>query len=224
MDFSELIDLSHPIIDGMMKFDAPWHDEIHVRKKGEISLVGRNTTSIDIGSHSGTHMDAPLHFISNGISIDNIPLDKLIGPVSIIDLSEKPENYCVTSHDLENHQLKKIIILKYNWCKKWGSFGFYQNYPYLSHDAAEFLAKSGVQLLAMDTPSPDASRMDSKQILNSDEDSPIHKFLLNQGVIIVEYLANLDKIHEYNGWNGIFFPLKIQGSDGSPIRACIFKG
>ena len=81
------------------------------------------------------------------------------------------------------------------------------------------MVSKNVELIGLDTPSPD----NSEDNLNSNEDSPIHKILLKNGVVLVEYLANLDKIKNYNNWKIFVMPLKLKGCDGSPARVILHK-
>ncbi len=215
----ETVDLTYPIEDGMLRFPAPWHPDVSLKAMGRIRTVGRRTTCITMGSHTGTHMDAPLHFIEKGKSIDQIPLHSLIGPVTIVDFSSMKENDAVTPALLKKMKLSERVIFKFGWGKRWGDMGFYRNYPYFTADSARHLVERGVKLLCMDTPSPD----DSRTKLGSKEDSMIHKLILSNDVIMVEYLANLDMVKDYKGWSIAALPMKFLGSDGSPARVCIYR-
>ena len=93
------------------------------------------------------------------------------------------------------------------------------DYPYFTKDAAEFLVSKNVELVAYDIPSPD----DSHTKLGSEFDSQIHKIFLENGIILAEYLANLDKLSTYEGWSIVVLPLKIKNGDGSPARIFLYK-
>ncbi len=214
-----IIDLSYPISEGMLRFQAPWHPDVKLEAMGSIETVGRNTTRISLGSHTGTHMDAPRHFIGDGASIESLPLSLLVGKVSIMDFSSMGPNSAVAPGMFENKKLGKRVIFRFGWGRKWGDLGFYKDYPFFSPESARLLAAKGVELLCMDTPSPDDSRIR----LGSEEDSKIHKIMLSSGITLVEYLANLDQVDDMDGWSIIAMPLKIAGADGSPARVCIFK-
>ena len=73
----EFIDLSYNIEEGMLTFHTHWHPKVSIEQMGEIEKEGRESRKIIFGTHTGTHVDAPLHFIKNGNSIDKIPLEKL---------------------------------------------------------------------------------------------------------------------------------------------------
>lgn len=213
-----VIDLSHKIYSGMMKFNADWHIGTVILKRGTISVVGRNTLEIKIGSHAGTHIDAAAHFIENGETVDEIPLDKLIGPVKIVDFSFSPPDYRLETEDLRSIALSERVIFNFGWHKYWETEQYYKQYPYFSYDAAQYIINAGVKVLGLDTPSPD----DSKTRLLSENDSIIHKLFLSQGVSLIEYLTNLEKADLTSNWNLCALPLPIRGGDGSPARVCIF--
>lgn len=220
----EIIDLTYNIEENMSIFDAPWHSKISITQMGRISCEGRETRRICLGTHSGTHMDAPLHFISQGNTIDEIPLSRLIGGVTIVDFSRLQENEVVTRKMLERISISKRMIFNFGWGKNWKKSNFFMGYPFLSYEAAEYLISEKIEVLGMDTPSPDDSRVNvCDPNLERCNDSPIHKLLLKHGIIIIEYLANLNEIEQPEGWNLLALPLKIKGADGAPIRVCIYR-
>jgi len=216
---NRIIDLTYLIEEGMTTFNAPWHTPVSITQMGRIGIEGRETRKITFGTHTGTHIDAPLHFIKNGKSVEQIPLEKLIGEISIIDFSKLKQNQPITKEMLQKLKIGKKIIFKFNWEKFFTTKKFYENYPYFTKEAAQFLVSKNVELIGLDTPSPD----NSEDNLNSNEDSPIHKILLKNGVVLVEYLANLDKIKNYNNWKIFVMPLKLKGCDGSPARVILHK-
>lgn len=213
-----IIDISHDLENGMIKFSAPWHIHTEISELGRINEVGRNTKKVIFSSHAGTHMDAPLHFIENGRSVEKLDLNTLVGEVSILDLTFLNENEPVTINMLKKFDLSDRIILKFGWWKWWNTDKFYIHYPYLSDEAAQYLVDSGVKLIGMDTPSPDCSDIKSM----SKDDSKVHKLLLSNEIIIVEYL-NLREVTDYSNWMLAALPLKIKGSDGAPSRVVLFK-
>ncbi|MBU1165626.1 cyclase family protein [Candidatus Micrarchaeota archaeon] len=215
-----IIDLTHDIEEGMITFNAPWHSQVSVQQLGRIKVEGRETRKLILGSHAGTHIDAPAHFICGGNTIEKIPLNKLVGSVSIFDLTHLKENEPVTKETLEKLGLSKKVLFRFGWGKYWNTPSFYRNYPFFTEDAAHYLISKGVELVGMDTPSPDDSR---RKCDASADDSPVHKLLLGHGIILVEYIANLDSVKELDNWNLIAMPLKVRGGDGAPARVCIYK-
>ncbi len=220
----EVIDLTYLIEEGMTTFSSHWHPIVEITHLGRHGFEGRETKKVVLGTHTGTHMDAPLHFIENGKSIDDIPLSRLIGAVTILDFSHLEENQAITKDMLMKVDLSERIILKYGWQKKWGTARYYMDYPFISEEAAHYLVEQNVKLIAMDTPSPDDSRIKlDKASLGSEADSPVHKILLGNDVYLVEYLANLDQVENTKDWNISVMPIKIKNADGAPARVCVFK-
>lgn len=223
----KIIDLTYLIEEGMTTFNAYWHAPVEISQLGRYGFEGRETRKILFGTHTSTHVDAPRHFVKQGQSIEAIPLDKLIGPVTILNfsyLSSHSKNRYVTGKMLSKLELAKKVVFKFGWGKYWGDKKFYQNYPFFSPEAACYLVDKKVELVAMDTPSPDDPHISLKgEVLGSPQDSPVHKLFLENKVILVEYLANLDQVKEYKNWNLSVMPLKIKDADGSPARVCIFK-
>ncbi|MBI5227917.1 cyclase family protein [Candidatus Micrarchaeota archaeon] len=216
----EVIDLTYTIEEGMPTFGAPWHPHVSIKQIGRIAFEGRETREVTFGTHTGTQIDAPLHFIKNGKSIDQIDPVKLVGPVVIVDLSDLGENGVVTKDHLVNIKFEKKLLFKFGWGKHWYSKKFYQNWPYFSKEAAEYLVSKKIELVGFDTPSPDDSR---SKLSGGEDDSPIHKIFLANDVILVEYVANLEKVVDYYGWNIVALPLRIKGADGSPARICLYR-
>lgn len=211
-----IIDLTFPIHEGMTTFPVPWHPTVEVSILGRHGIERRETRKITLGTHTGTHCDAPLHFIPGGNTVDQIPLDTLIGPAFLVDLSQTPPGNEVSTRTLSSkigERRPERVILRFDWDAKWGSANYYTDHPFLSTAAAEWLVGMGVKLVAMDTPMPD----NPKNGKGSQTDSPNHKIFLKSGTIIVEYLCNLNKIRNQEV-ELIALPLKIKGGDGSPLR------
>jgi arylformamidase len=215
---NEIIDLTYIINEEMITYPTPWHPKVSIGRLGKIEEVGRNTRKITLGTHTGTHIDAPLHFISNGKSIDVIPLEKMVGEVTILDFSNFKENQPIKKEDLVNKKISKRMIFRFGWQRFWNKKEFYENYPYFTEDAANYLVTNGVEVVGYDTPSPDESKKREDGI-----DSPIHKIFLKNEVVLLEYLANLDKLKNLEGWNLVIAPMKIEDSDGAPARVFVFQ-
>lgn len=211
----EVIDLTYDIEEKMTTYDVPWHSRVSITQLGRINVEGRETRKICLGTHTGTHIDAPLHFIEKGRGIEQLPLENMIGPVTIVDFSHLKNNTEITKEMIEKIKITERMLFKFGWGKHWGTDRFYKGFPYFSSEAAEYMISKKIRLLAMDTPAPDN--------LNSETDSPIHKILLANGVILVEYVANLDKVMDYSNWNIAAIPLRLKGVDGSPARVFIYR-
>ena len=214
----KVIDLSFPIHEGMTTFPSDWHPRVEVSQLGRIKIEGRESRKIIIGTHTGTHVDAPSHFIERGETIDQINLQTFIGKALLIDLSNS-----LWLEEITLSKLKKEIserktdrlIIRFDWSKHWGSLNYYLNHPFLSKESAKYLVKEGIKLIGIDTPQADSPQNGQ----GSKEDSPIHKILLGNGIIKLEYMNNLHLLNP-GYFNLIAMPLNILGADGSPVR-CI---
>ncbi|MGA3347999.1 MAG: cyclase family protein [Candidatus Sulfotelmatobacter sp.] len=212
----KIIDLSLVIEEGMMTFPTPWHPVVEITILGRHGIEGRETRKIVLGTHIGTHADAPRHFVPNGGTIDEIPLDVLIGPATVVDFTDCRPLQEIDVLDLQRKIGDKIparLILRTGWSEYFGNLKFYNEYPFFSESAAKWLVEYGVRLIAMDTPSPD----NPAHSRGTAKDSPNHKVLLGAGVVLVEYLTNLKALSQAEV-ELIVMPLKLKGCDGSPAR------
>lgn len=207
------IDLTLSIDNECMTCGTAWHAIPSIERLGRLECVGRNTSVIRLGSHSATHLDAPLHFFDNTYGVDEIPLEKLCGKVQAVDFTHMTQGSCVRLQDLCGITVTPKMLFKFGWYKHWKTAIFYQDYPYFDIDALRYLVDNGMEMIALDTPSPDASTAIGKI-----DDSLGHKLLLSREVVIVEYLNNTERLKSGEDYEIIALPLKIRGGDGSPCR------
>lgn len=211
-----IVDLTYPIHEGMTTFPVHWHPVVEIAVMGRHGIENRETRKVLLGTHTGTHCDAPRHFVPGGASLDEIPLSTFIGPAVVLDLSGSERLREVSVGDLERKlgaRRPERLVLRYDWSRHWGTMEFYRGNPHLAVAAAQWLVGRGVRLLAMDTPMPD----NPAHGRDSDCDSPVHKVLLGAGVILVEYLCNLDQLSR-DEVDLVVLPLKVAGADGAPVR------
>ncbi len=175
-----------------------------------------------MSEHTGTHMDAPLHFIAQGdahYGTDEIPLERLAGRAATIEATGlSPRETLTADHIREwekkygSIERKDRVLVRFGWDERWatGPEGrrFLEDWPGLGKDAAEYLVEKGVSLVGCDTLAIDAS---------GDEKFPAHYTLLGSEVYIIENLKNLDLLPPFCTF--MAFPLKIRGGSGSPVRA-----
>jgi len=212
----EVVDLSHEIFPGMQVFGAEWHRDVSFEPLGRIERVGRRTTQIHIGTHSGTHIDAPSHFIESGKTINELSLDVFIGRATKLNLRDVPKRAEITADYLQqnfaNTSFERRVIIDFNWSRNYGSSLFYTDHPFFTVEAAQWLVGKGIELLGYDTPMLDNPEHGHA----SDCDSPIHKVFLELGIPLVEYMNNLNLVDEE--FMLIAAPLNLRELDGSPIR------
>ena len=209
----KIIDLSYTLDESCMTCGTPWHEKVRLKPLGTIETVGRNTHSITLGSHTGTHMDAPLHFLEGTEGIDCVNLEKLCGPCTVIDMAHKGQGDVVTLQDVEQLEITQRMLFRFCWFRHWKTDIFYNQFPFFSEGAAQYLVEQGLQVLALDTPSPDDGSAIGKM-----DDSPVHKILLKNNVTIIEYWTHTDLLDTAKRYNLFALPLKLKDCDGAPSR------
>jgi arylformamidase len=206
-----IYDISLPIRTGGLIY--PGNPEIVIDPEQAISHgAGANVSRLSFGSHTGTHVDAAKHFFDDGQTVDDIPLEKLIGPARLIAVSDSLMS--VTARDLEQHDLagqKRILIRTRN-----SSFNqeteFHKDYTFIAPDAAEYLVSLDVQLVGVDYLSIEQFHSGHHRT---------HRALLEKSVVIVEGL-NLRDV-EPGDYELVCLPLRLAGVDGAPARAVLME-
>ena len=173
-------------------------------------LVEANVSLLSIGSHTGTHVDAPKHMIQDGAGVDAIPLDALIGPALLIafddDVMAVTEAY-LRAQPLAGHER---VLLKTRNSRFVRERGFHRDYTYLAPDGAEYLVSLGVRLVGIDYLSIEQFHSGHHRA---------HKTLLSRGVVIVE---GLDLSDPPPGTYELYcLPVLLAGIDGAPARAVL---
>ena len=216
----KIIDLSLEIDNECMTCGTAWHEKVCIEQLGEMEKVGRNTTAIRLGSHTGTHIDAPKHFSNQGYGVDKLDLNILCGNITVVDFTHIGKGEMVVLSDVEKLEVTERMLFRFNWHKWWKTEGYYREFPFFSLEAAKYLIDSGMKLIALDTPSPD----DGKNISSrGEEDSPVHKHFLSKDVIIIEYLTNTDALDLDKKYCLAALPLKLKDVDGAPARVVVME-
>ena len=175
---------------------------------------GFNTTNLHLYSHSGTHMDAPLHFLNGARTIDHLNLNKCVGPALVVDLSFKAPNSLITVADLGEYAQQigagSRVLMRTDWDDHAELPDYRTSFPRISRELATWLVDRGVWMVGVQTPSV-ASLQDRQELTD------VHQTLLRAEIVIVESLANLRDLPEAVTF--VALPLKIDGGDGSPVRA-----
>jgi len=178
-----------------------------------IEAHGFATNALFMVEHTGTHIDAPSHFIKNKASIDKIDLERFHGRARILNLTDFGERGLIRSRGIKNAEhgnkiaKNEIVLIRTDWDRNWRSKKYASLNPGLSADAAQDLVKKRVKMVGIDTPNIDC---DSK--------FPVHNMLLGAEIPIIENLANLRKVPQ-NTFEFAAMPLKIERGTGSPVRA-----
>jgi len=189
--------------------DAPMKFEfLHDMRKGDAFTL----SAYSMGAHSGTHVDAPMHFVREGGSIEQIPLTALIGPARVIDIPESVQ--AIDANELNKHDWRgapRVLFRTRSAVRGWMSDPtFHRDFAYIAPDAAKQLADAGVQLVGIDYIS--AEQFGAAAPLT-------HRTLLGRNIPIVEGLA-LDHVAP-GDYDLIVLPIKVGGHEGAPARAVL---
>ncbi|HIA06905.1 MAG TPA: cyclase family protein [Flavobacteriales bacterium] len=202
----KLIDLSHPMEHGQQTF--PMDPKLSIVPHGNTTTLKYNITQIVMSSHQGTHLDAMYHFIDDGKTLDQMPLDWFYGLTHLLRIPKNAKDE-IREDDFKpyEHLLTEgaKIIYETGWHKNFGADNFFTEFPTLTLDTSKYLASKKIRMLGMDTPTPSYDWYE------------VHHVLLGEEIVIVEALANLDQAPDEFTFMG--FPLNFKGRDGSPIRA-----
>ena len=223
----DLVDLSHPYNGETLYWPtSPSRFEKTVISFGE-SESGEfySAFSICTPEHGGTHLDAPLHFARDGLPTEKVPLDKLIAPAVVIDVSDEAaedQNYLLSIDDVRSFERQHghidpgtIVLLRTGWSKYWPDARAYMGevskleFPSYGADAARLLVeKRQVAILGIDTASTD---------FGTSEEFVVHRVAAEHNVSNLENLTNLDKLPP-TGALVFALPMKIEGGSGGPVR------
>jgi kynurenine formamidase len=223
--FSNIIDLTHTVSGQSPTFED--HERFTARVVEDYEKDGYFAREISLSEHFGTHLDAPAHFRRGAWTVDEIPAERLVRPLAVLDVGVKAKSnpdYVVSLQDIADWEEMyghippaAVVMARTGWGLRWNSPGAYRNedakgvrhFPGFSLDAAKFLVLSrGAVGLGIDTFSIDAG---------ISTDFPVHHFTSGHGVYHVEAAANLDRVPAI-GALVVVAPAKLQGGSGGPVR------
>jgi len=207
--FSKIIDISWPISHEMTSYKDNKPATLTMFKN--FPQDSARDSNFTINSHTGTHVDAPSHFLQDGPSIENFTLNQFIGPCQVIDLTDKID--CITAQDLEAATIEtgSIILFKTKNSFKKTTDAFEINFIYLEKMGAQYLADKKIKAVGIDYLGIERNQSDYKT----------HKTLLQQNIPIIEGLR-LEAVAAGN-YFFVFLPLKIQGLEAAPGRAILIQ-
>lgn len=171
-----------------------------------------NVTAVHMGTHSGTHVDAPLHFFDGAPGVDALPLDVLIGRARVVEIDGPRRG--IEAADLAGAGLagQTRVLLKTGNSSLWQSSEFHDDFAFLDESGARWLLDHGVRLVGIDYLSIEQFKRPG---------APVHHMLLEAGVVIVEGL-DLSRVAPGN-YDMYCLPLDIAGADGAPARVVLEK-
>jgi arylformamidase len=206
---SRIFDVSLPIITGGLTF--PGDPVIQISPAQSIALGDpANVSAIAFSSHTGTHIDAPRHFLPSGSAVDAIPLEHLVGPAVVLDFPEAVTT--ISAAELRSQDLLGVqrVLLRTGNSRLLFNQRFTPDYVSLAPDGAEYLLAQGVNLVGIDYLSIEGF---------GSKDYPVHRMLLQRGVVIVEGL-DLSEVPAGH-YQLICLPLRLTGLDGAPARVIL---
>jgi len=194
-----------PIYEG----DAPLKfDFLKDMRRGDALTL----SAYSMGAHSGTHIDAPMHFVREGAPIDRVPLEPLIGPARVIDIPDAVQS--INADELNRHEWRgaqRVLFRTRSSLRGWmKSPTFHRDFAYVAPDAAQLLADAGVKLVGVDYISAEQFGAPAPMT---------HRILLGRGIPIVEGLA-LETVRP-GDYDLIVLPIKVGGHEGAPARAVL---
>lgn len=215
-----IIDLSHPLRTGMTVF--PGDPEVRIAPAATIAEVGVSVVSLELGSHTGTHIDAPSHAVEGGETIDAVDLGRLVATARVVEVAGLPPRTRITVEDV-GEQLRRvrpgeIVLFRTGWSALFDDPG-YLDHPFLDAGVATALLHAGVTVVGVDTLNPDETP-DPDQTPQHDPAPHLafHEVFLGAGGLIIENLTALERI-TVDAPRFVGLPLRIAGADGSPLRA-----
>lgn len=206
-----LIDITVPVRPGMIVYDGD--PDLALERTASIASGAIcNVSRLDAGVHTGTHIDAPVHFIDGAAGAEATPLEALIGSVFVVDATEVDGDIdSATLEQLDVPANARRVLFKTPNSRLWAKDRFSPDFVGLTDSAAQQLVQRGVRLVGADYLS----------VAPKSDPAPTHVALLAAGVVILE---GLDLRAVDPGWYRLVcLPLLLEGSDGAPARALLMK-
>jgi arylformamidase len=203
-----LLDVSVPLRHGLPTY--PNNPEFELQPLKRIADgASSNVSRLVLGTHTGTHVDAPRHFFDSGVGVDGLALNLLIGRARVIEIGRRGP---ITVEDLAAAGLREDLRVLFRTPNSalWNSSVFHEDYAHLTEAAARYLVEQGVKLVGIDYLSIEQYKKTG---------APAHRALLSNGVVIIEGLNLADA--EPGMYEMYCLPLLVAGADGAPARVVL---
>ena len=177
---------------------------------------------INISMHTFTHVDTPLHVMPDQITIDQVPLDRLVGSAAVLHLRSAGPNQAITVEAVQKAgghiKTGDIVLLETGWDlqRDWKTREFWTESPYVEEKAADWLASQNIKAVGFDFPQ-DYHIREIPARHPSVKELPTHNIILRRGIYLIEYLCNLHRIPSDRA-EVYALPLKMAGAEGAPAR------
>jgi arylformamidase len=201
-EFMKMFDVTRPLSEKTLVYPGDVKPSFRQRDEGKYLI-----SDLNMSTHTGTHIDAPVHYLKSGESIDKICLMNMIGRCRVVDVTSAGSTITEKHLAGKADNISRILLkTSFSGCNQ-----FIENYPCLSLGAACFLTKKEILCVGIDSPSIESFHCDGN----------VHRELLGKGCIIIE-LLDLGSVPE-GDYNLIALPLRLEGLDGSPARVVLMK-
>lgn len=217
-----LIDLSHTIESGMITYKglpAPLICD-YLSREDSKKLYAEGTefqiAKIEMVGNTGTYLDCPFHRYADGKDFSMIGLEAFVDlPTVVVRVPYQKTQAIDYQHFMDLNLKDKAVLVHTGWAEHWQSEQYFENHPFLTQVAAEFLAEAGVKLVGIDSHNIDDTRSNAR---------PVHSTLLDKGILIVEHLCNLEQIPDNQTITFTATPPKFKGVGTFPVRAFVRVG
>jgi len=210
----KFIDLSHVIFDGLITYKglpAPIICDYLSREKSRANYEEGTTFQIgkiEMVTNTGTYIDCPFHRFENGKDLSEVELEAFANLDGVTIYA--PHTLEIDISYFKNTEIRnKAVLIRTDWSEHWNTDQYFENHPFLTLEAAEYLRDCGVKLVGIDSHNIDDTRGNSR---------PVHTTLLGSEILIVEHLCNLDKLPVGN-YQFSAVPPKFKGAGTFPVRA-----
>lgn len=213
---SSLIDLSHEIEDGMITYKglpAPIICDYLSRERsrqfyeaGTEFQIGK----IEMVTNTGTYLDCPFHRYAHGKDLAQLALEQLVDLDALVVHADWRAGLAISVDRFRHLEVRnRAVLVHTGWSQHWRTDLYFENHPFLTADAAAYLAESGARLVGIDSHNIDDTRGKTR---------PVHSTLLGQEILIVEHLCNLEALPD-SGFSFSAIPPKFKGVGTFPVRA-----
>lgn len=215
MRVKRVVDLSVVVDDGTQVY--PGDPVPRLRRATRIETDGFNVLALELGSHTGTHVDAPYHFVTGGSRLEDLELTRFVGTGVIADVTGHADREPVTWPDLERVAERlvpgAILVLRTGWAERHLGTPRYHDHPFLDTDACHEVLARGVRTIAIDALNPDETTVEGGGGF------PVHQLVLGAGGVIAENLTNLSAVDWADPLVSLL-PIRLgDDADGAPCRA-----
>ncbi len=219
----KIVDLTQDFYVGLKPYDAAWYPKFEMKAvmipSTDPNGTTRTFTQHNIFCHNSTHIESSLHFFPHGTPINEIPLEVLVGPAVVADLSYKSLKEPIFGDDLEravgdiiSDECRLLIRTDYlnNY---WDTEGYWDNPPYLTPDAVDWILKKNIKMVGIDCLTEEPG----------DINSPVHTALLKNNIPIIEYIKNLNQLSQRKIFL-VALPILVKGAEAAAARVIAIEG